>query len=71
MPKKVRLDFLVHNGGSIWLFHPCSDGARSWLDEHCPQDDSHRYHGHALVVEHRYVSDLIRYAQQDGLVVGT
>lgn len=31
-------DFEVQNGGSIFLLIPCSDAARTWVEEHIPAD---------------------------------
>ena len=60
-------DIRVSFHGRIVLFHPISDAARSWLEEHCPADGAHSYWCGALVVEPRYVEDLALCAHDDGL----
>jgi hypothetical protein len=50
-------DFLLRDGGTIWLFTPLTPAALEFLSEHI-QDDA-QYFGDSLVVKHRYVSDLI------------
>ena len=43
--------------------------AREWMRAHCPADDSHQYFCGALVVELRYVDELLAQAIEDGLKV--
>jgi hypothetical protein len=66
-PKIKTADFAIHYGGSISLFIPLTDSAHEWLDRHCPPDGEHLYSGPNLVVEARYLGDLIEYAIRDGL----
>jgi hypothetical protein len=61
-------DFTILNSGSVFLFIPLSDGANAWLDEHCSPDGEHTYFGPNLVVEPRYIGDLVNYAIADGLL---
>ena len=63
----VRQDIQVENHVSIFLFRPLTKAAQEWFCLHCPPGDNHQYFGNALVVEHRYASDLIRLARNDGL----
>jgi hypothetical protein len=51
------------------LFHPLTDLAREWMGLHCPADDDHQYFCGALVVEARYVEDLLAHAIEDGLSI--
>jgi hypothetical protein len=60
-------DFLVENHGTIFLLQPLTPAANSWIDEHLPEDRM-TFAG-AVVVEHRYIADIIRGATADGLVV--
>jgi len=59
-------DFSVENHGSIFLLQPLSPAANSWIEENLPED--RLTFGGAVVVEHRYIADIVRGAQQDGLV---
>ena len=60
-------DFVVLNQGSLFLFIPLSKTANTWLGKHCPEGQDHFYAGPNLVVEHRYVCDLVECAIADGL----
>jgi hypothetical protein len=41
--------------------------ANSWIEENLPED--RMTFGNAVVVEHRYIGDIVRGAQNDGLVI--
>lgn len=45
----------VENHGSLYLVRPATDAAREWLEEHTDG----QWFGGALVVEPRYVVDLL------------
>lgn len=66
---KEQPDFRVTNHGSIFLFHPRTEDAKYWLNEHCHPDGEHQYLGSALVVKSRYVQRLAELAEEDGLVL--
>jgi hypothetical protein len=53
--------------GTIFLLQPLTPAANSWVDEHLPQD--HLTFAGAVVVEHRYIADIVRGATADGLRV--
>lgn len=59
------MDIQIENHGSIVLLRPLSDEASDWIDEHIP-DDALWFAG-ALVVEPRYVDDIIEGMSADGL----
>jgi hypothetical protein len=60
-------DFFVENHGTIFLLQPLSPAANSWIEENLPED--RMTFGGAVVVEHKYISDIVRGAQNDGLVI--
>ena len=60
-----RIDFVVRDEGTIWLFTPLTPVALRFLSEHI-QDDA-QYFGDSLVVEHRYVEDLLLGLSEHGL----
>lgn len=60
-------DVLVRSEGSIFLLTPMTDAAREWISNHIPEDA--QYMGRSLVVEHRYVADIVAGMQSDGLIV--
>jgi hypothetical protein len=64
---KVRIDFEVSGGGSLYTLLPLTEVARQWVEEHLPED--RMTFGKAVVVEHRYIEDIVRGAQADGMVV--
>ena len=51
------LDIKVYDHGSLWGFQPISSDAKTWIEENV-QDDA-QWWGDQLVVEHRYVVDLV------------
>ena len=60
-------DFLVENHGTVFLLQPLTPAANSWVEENLPED--RLTFGHAVVVEHRYIADIVAGAQADGLEV--
>jgi hypothetical protein len=60
-------DFMVENHGSIFLLQPLSPAANSWIEENLPED--HLTFGGAVVVEHRYIADIVHGAKASGLGV--
>jgi hypothetical protein len=63
----MESDFFIHVDGSVSLFVPLTNGARAWLEEHCPADGEHHYLGESLMVGHHYLAGLIERALVDGL----
>jgi hypothetical protein len=59
-------DFSVHNEGSIFLLHPLTY-TREWIRENLPSD--RMMFGEAVVVEHRFICDLLEGILADGLEV--
>jgi hypothetical protein len=60
-------DFRVENHGTLFLLRPLTPAAGSWVKENLPED--RLTFGHAVVVEHRYIADIVHGAQADGLEV--
>jgi len=60
-------DFLLCDEGSIFLLQPLTPAAVSWVEENLPED--RMTFGSAIVVEHRYIADIVRGAIADGLAV--
>ncbi len=63
------VDFLCENHGSIFLLRPLTPSATTWLEEHIGQDNGFQPHWPTVVVEHRYIADIVHGIQNDGLVV--
>jgi hypothetical protein len=64
---RVTTDLLVHGAGSIYLLRAISRRGQGWVAEHISPD--HREWAGAVVVEHRYIGDIVRGAVADGLEV--
>jgi len=62
-------DFEVENHGTIFLLRPISDAARAWVSEHIGQDNGYQPYYPTIVVEHRYIADIIAGIQGDRLAV--
>jgi hypothetical protein len=60
-------DLEIQNEGTLFLVHPRTDTGARWIGENVQEDA--QFFGQALVVEHRYISDLVSGAQDDGLRV--
>jgi hypothetical protein len=61
-------DLLVQGGGSVYLLRAASPHGEAWIEEHIPAD-ALRFAGGAVVVEHRYIHDIVAGAVRDGLRV--
>lgn len=66
---KTRVpDLRVRNEGTICLLTPVSDAGRAWCAEHIPQD-AIRWGQESIVVERRFMDDIVIGATNDGLEV--
>ena len=68
-PTESSPDFHVENHGSIFLLLPLTPAARIWTDEHIGPDNGFQPYYPTVVVEHRYISDIVDGIQNDGLVL--
>ncbi len=62
-------DFELQNHGSIFLLIPQSTSARIWIDDHIGRDNGYQPHYPTVVIEHRYVADIVEGIRNDGLAV--
>lgn len=70
MNDEQRPDFEVSGGGTLYTLLPLTDEALQWIEENLPPEGEDRMmFGMAVVVEHRYIEEIVRGAQADGLVV--
>ncbi len=60
-------DLLVQGGGSVFLLRPTNRKGCCWIKQHTPADAM--WFAGALVVEHRYIRDIVAGALCDGLRV--
>jgi hypothetical protein len=61
------VDVFVHNHGSIFVLEPLTPTADDWFKDNLP-DDATSW-GKGVVVEPRYVEDVVQGMTGDGLVV--
>jgi hypothetical protein len=62
-----RIDFEISGGGTIYLLHPLTRAAHTWIAEHLPVD-ALRF-GDAVAIEWRYIGAVVGGAIADGLRV--
>jgi hypothetical protein len=63
-------DFELANHGSLYLLCPLNEAAKNWMAEHLPMDSPEtQFWGSAIVIEHRFISEIISGVQRDGLRV--
>lgn len=65
---EVKPDFTVQNHGSLFILYAHSNDATQWVADHIP-DDAMLWGPNGIVVEHRYISDIVDGIQNDGLEV--
>ena len=61
----ITTDFNVVDEFTIFLLEPITPEAGHWVSEHIPDDAQH--FGSAVVVEHRYIQDILDGITGDGL----
>jgi hypothetical protein len=61
-------DFTIQNEGSIFILYANTDAAKQWVADHIPAD-AQTWGTNGVVVEHRYIGDIVAGAQGDGLIV--
>jgi hypothetical protein len=64
----AALDVTVEDHGSLWLFRPVTETAKTWIDDNV--EDAALWFGGALAVEARFVQAMIEGMLADGLEVG-
>lgn len=60
-------DFLLEGQGTIYVLFPQNPAAEEWVFQNLPSD-AQRWAG-GIVIEHRYVGDIVFGIQNEGLVV--
>ena len=65
----MKIDIEVRGAGqSVLLLVPFTKVAEAWFEEHIGQDNGFQPYWPTVTVEARYVGDILRGAQADGLV---
>ena len=62
-----QIDFWVLVQGTIALVRPLTRGASEWISKHVPHQS--QWFGPVLVLEHRYIAELLNRMIEDGLQV--
>lgn len=65
----MKADISVQNHGSIVLLVPGSPAGQSWLEDHIGADNGYQPYWPTVVVEPRYVGNIIEGARAEGLAV--
>jgi hypothetical protein len=66
---KIQPDFVVENHGSIFLLRPQNESAIAWIDEHIGSENAYQPYFPTIVVEHRFIADIVAGILSDGLAV--
>ena len=66
---KIQPDFVVENHSSIFLLKPLTPAATSWVEEHIGEENGYQPYFPTVVVEPRYIADIVEGIQNDGLAV--
>jgi hypothetical protein len=64
LQSKIEVDAFVENHGTFFLVRPVSSFTREWIRENVSEEST--WFGNALVVEHRYIGDLVAGMKQRG-----
>ena len=67
---EIEPDFAILNAGSLSILTPLSEAADAWVEEKVGINDETQYWGHkGIVVEHRYIDDIIHGIQESELTL--
>ena len=65
----METDFTINNQDTLVLLTPESEQAKSWVDENIGQDNGFQPYWPTIVVEHRYINDIVKGLKMAGLTV--
>ena len=63
-----RVDFTVNNQGTIFILTGITDSCKAWIEEHVGNDETQAWGKDGIVVEHRYIQDIVNGLQAEGFV---
>ncbi len=63
----MATDLIVHGGGTVYVLRPTTPTGEAWIKEHIQPDAL--WFGGGVVVEHRFIRDIVLGAISDGLKV--
>ena len=64
----MATDIVVENHGSVFLLRPISDSGREWIEQNITERNGFQPYWPTVVVEPRYISDIVSGIQADHLV---
>jgi hypothetical protein len=67
--QKAAPDFLIENHGTLFFLRPLSQSAREWIEENISQTDSFQPPGPTVLIDYRYISDIIRGLVEEGWMI--
>lgn len=62
-------DFTVEDHGTIFFIRPETDAAKEWVKKNVSQEGYQPYYPDQVVVEHRFVQNIVMGIVADGFVV--
>jgi len=65
----MRADFEINGGGSVYLLKPLSRAAEIWVEENIRQDNGFQPYWPTVVIEHRYIANVVSGIQAKGYTV--
>ena len=69
MPEEEETDFTLQDTGSVLILKPESNEAVAWVDMYIGRDNGYQPYWPAVIIERRYVEDILEGIQADGLSV--
>ncbi len=62
-------DFTVQNEGTIFLLYPHTPAAHDWVEQNIGRENGFQPYWPTVLVEHRYIREIVAGIQNDGLEV--
>lgn len=62
-------DFILDGSGSVYLLRPRNESARIWIDQHIGPNNGFQPYYPTIVIEHRYVADILEGIAADSFEV--
>jgi hypothetical protein len=70
MPPTDVSDFSIRDGGSVVLLYPLNNSALDWVENNIRENNGFQpYYPQAIVIERRYLADIISGIFADGLSI--
>ncbi|MFN6965182.1 MAG: hypothetical protein ACK4S4_15660 [Pyrinomonadaceae bacterium] len=69
MTTTTTTDFDLYDDGSVMMLTPRTDAAREWVDEFIGEDNGFQPFYPKVIVERRYIGDIVRGLIADGLTI--